>query len=58
MDVDKLCSNCLEIVNTALGIEAVSVGVPTLSIFSSMMRKIHVCSSLSHGGAHMPASDI
>lgn len=39
MDVDKLCPTCLEIVNTALGIQTVSAGVSALSIFSSMMEE-------------------
>ena len=39
MDVDKLCPTSLEIVNTALGSQAVSVGIPALSIFSSVMEE-------------------
>lgn len=39
MDVDKLRPKCLEIVNTALDIQVVSVGIPILSIFSSMMEE-------------------
>ena len=39
MDVDKLCPTGLEIVNTALGSQAVSVGIPALSIFSSVMEE-------------------
>ena len=39
MDVDKLCPNCLEIVDMGLGIQAVSVGIPALSIFRSMTEE-------------------